>query len=359
MIKQNKMGKWVVDFTCNGKRIRRVVGHSKEEAKDVMASLRKQIRANAVSERYGLIRPKKKVRFEDFAEEFLRVYSKEKKRSWERDEYSLKPLCAFFKNKNLSDITQYSVEQYQELRRKEVSPATVNRELACLKTLFQKAIEWKKAEDNPAKKVRRYREMERERILNPEEAQILLDVAALHLKTILTIALNTGMRRSEILGLRWKSVIFAKRYIHIENSKNGKSRNVPMNPIVFNALKDMDKTHEFVFYNHKTKGPIKSVKTAFIAAYKKVGIKNLRFHDLRHTAATRMIESGIDLVTVSKILGHSSIQMTMRYAHPTPENMQKAVDKLGEFFDKPVRKVDTRHDPAIPSTHPSHSYLYN
>ena len=359
MIKQNKKGKWVVDFTCDGKRIRRVVGHSKEEAKDVMASLRKQIRSNAVGERYGLARSRKKVRFEDFAEEFLRVYSKEKKRSWKRDEYSLKPLCAFFKNKNLSDITQYSVEQYQEMRRKKVSSATVNRELACLKTLFQKAIEWKKAEGNPAKKVRRYKEMERERILTPEEAQRLLDVAAPHLETVLTIALNTGMRRSEILGLRWKSVIFAKRYIHIENSKNGKSRNIPMNPIVFNALKGMDKTREFVFYNHKTKGPIKSVKTAFIAAYKKVGIKNLRFHDLRHTAATRMIESGIDLATVSKILGHSSIQMTMRYAHPTPENMQRAVDKLGEFFDKPVTKVDTRHGPSIPPTHPSHSYLYN
>lgn len=72
----------------------------------------------------------------------------------------------------------------------------------------------------------------------------------------------------------------------------------------------------------------------------KAGIKGLRLHDLRHTAATKMIEAGVDLVTVSKILGHSSIQMTMRYAHPTTENMKRAVDKLGEIFRDRYKEID-------------------
>jgi len=306
MVQLNKKGKWVIDFTCNGKRIRRVVGHSKEEAKDVMASLRRKLRSEALSEEYGLIRPKKKISFEDFSTQFLELYSKQNKRSWKRDEYSLKPLLAFFKNKNLSDITPDSIEKYKKMRREEVSLATVNRELACLKTLFAKAVEWDKTENNPAKKVKLYKENNiKERILTPEEERKLLDAAAPHLKDILTIALNTGMRRNEILGLRWKDINFSKGYINIENSKSGKSRKVPMNSLVLDTFRTMDKTKRYVFYNSHTKRCLKNISTSFKSACAEAKIKNLRLHDLRHTCATRMIEAGIDLVTVSKILGHS------------------------------------------------------
>jgi len=98
--------------------------------------LRRKIRSEAIGEEYGLIKPKKRVRFEDFSTQFLELYSKQNKRSWKRDEYSLKPLLSFFKNKNLSDITPDSIEKYKARRREEVSLSTVNRELACLKTLF-------------------------------------------------------------------------------------------------------------------------------------------------------------------------------------------------------------------------------
>jgi len=85
---------------------------------------------------------------------------------------------------------------------------------------------------------------------------------------------------------------------------------------------------EFVFtYQGK---PLKSVRTAFANSCKRAGIKNLRFHDLRHTFATRLVLAGVDLATVSKLLGHSSIQMTMRYAHPTPEALKNAVSKLNK-----------------------------
>ena len=160
-------------------------------------------------------------------------------------------------------------------------------------------------------------------------------------KSFLIIALNTGMRRNEILSLKWDNINIPKRYIYIENSKSGRSRKVPMNELVVEAVNQIDQISEFVFFNTSTKTHIKDIKTGFKAACRRAKIKGLRVHDLRHTAATRMIEAGVDLVTVSKILGHSSIQMTMRYAHPTPENMQRAVNKLGVIFDGSCHKIDT------------------
>ena len=162
-----------------------------------------------------------------------------------------------------------------------------------------------------------------------------------------------------MLGLKWKNINFARGYIFIEDSKSGKSRKVPMNSVVSDMLRSMDKTKKFVFSNPRTKNRLKNISTSFKSACEKAGIKDLRLHDLRHTAATRMIEAGIDLVTVSKILGHSSIQMTMRYAHPTPENMQRAVESLAEAFDKPVNKVVTLSEQTNINIPVNHLFLYN
>lgn len=331
-IYKGKDGRWRFDFTCNGRRLRKIVGLSRTEAEEAMwQEYQKSKRLT-----FGLKEPIKNVCFETFAQDFLRLYAKQNKKSWGRDEISLKHLTAFFKNALLSNITPEAIEQYRVKRKAgDISPATINRELACLKTLFNKAVEWGKIENNPAVHVKKFKENNgRERFLTDDEMNRLVETASLNLKPILTIAMNTGMRKAEILSLQWKSINFQDRYISIEDSKSGKSRNIPMNDLVFETFRTMPKVHEFVFYNRKTKGYIKDIKTAFKTACKRAKIKGFRFHDLRHSAASAMVRNGIDLVTVSKILGHSSIQMTMRYAHPTPENMQRAVDSLGSIFLK-------------------------
>ena len=99
---------------------------------------------------------------------------------------------------------------------------------------------------------------------------------------------------------------------------------------------------------------MKNIYTAFKNACERANIKNLRLHDLRHTTATWMIEAGIDLATVSKILGHSSIQMTMRYVHPTPENMQRAVDVLGEMFNSSISIIDSKRNDSVNLIPPIH-----
>ena len=337
-ISQNKTGKWVIDFTCRGRRITRVIGPSKREAEAAAAAIKTDI----VREKYDLFRKRQEVLFETHADEFLELYSKQNKRSWARDEVSIGHLKAFFRGKNLSEITPDAIEKYRlERRAAKVSDATINRELACLKTMFNKAIEWERVKTNQAAKIKKFREANiQERILAIDEMKRLLEAAATTLRPVLALALNTGMRRSEILGLRWRDVDFVKGFILIEDSKSGKARKVPMNGLIFDLLRNMKREGEFVFPNAATKTHVLDVKTAFKSACRRTGIKGLRFHDLRHTAASKMIEAGVDLVTVSRILGHASIQVTMRYAHPTPENMRLAVEKLGEIFKKSRVKVE-------------------
>ena len=336
-----KDGKWHVDFTAQGKRIRQFGGYTKEQARNTLAKLR----IERLDERLGFRKSGQgeRVLFEKFADDFLEEYCKQNKRSWQRDEFSLNSLKEFFKGETLQSLGPEKIERFKAKRKAEVSPATVNRELACLKTMFNKAVEWGRTEKNPAAKVKKFRENNaRERILSPEEARRLIECAAPTIRPVLIIALNTGMRRTEILSLKWRDVDFAKSFILIEDSKSGRSRKVPMNEFVYRTLKELPRTSdEHIFFNPETNDHIKDIKTSFRAACQRAEIRGVRLHDLRHTAASKMIEAGADLVTVSKILGHASIQMTMRYAHPTPENMRLAVEKLAGILDPTRKKVDT------------------
>jgi len=342
-----KDGKWHVDFTAQGKRIRQFGGYTKEQARNTLAKLR----IERLDERLGFRKSGQgeRVLFEKFADDFLEDYCKQNKRSWQRDEFSLNSLKEFFKGETLQSLGPEKIERFKAKRKVEVSPATVNRELACLKTMFSKAVEWGRTEKNPAAKVKKFRENPgRERILSPEEAQRLIECAGPGIRPVLIVALNTGMRRGEILSLKWADVDFGKSFILISDSKSRRSRKVPMNVFVYETLQKLPRTSaEHVFFNPETKSHIKGIRTAFKAACRRAEIKGVRLHDLRHTAASKMIEAGADLVTVSKILGHASIQMTMRYAHPTPENMRLAVSKLGEILGSTRQKLDTPSDVVI------------
>lgn len=169
------------------------------------------------------------------------------------------------------------------------------------------------------------------------------------------------MRKGEILGLPWANVDFAKGFIRVTDveSKSGREWKIPMNALVFETLRGMDRTGEFVFMNAGTGKPLADVKSAFQGACSRAkkdpndekdkGITGLRVHDLRHTFATWRIAAGGDLVALSKVLGHSTIQVTMRYAHPTPEVMRMAIEKVGEFMGKSREKVETVEYRPLPS----------
>jgi len=335
-IRKTTRGEWFYDFTFNKKRFRVCTGLSKDETEDAGIEHYRRLKRG----KYGLIEDQApaSVSFEDFADEFLEKYSKPLRRPKTvlSHRNSINRLEERFKGKDLADITAEMIDRYKIDRSKSVSIASVNREIACLKKMFAQAVDWGKVKSNPASRIKLFKEyMTRERILTNGEIARLIESSSPHLRPILIVALNTGMRKNEILTLKWKNVNFAQRQIVIEDiiSKSRRSRKVPMNEEVIRVLKTISRAGSVVFYNPETKKGFNSVRTAFKTACKKAKIGNLRFHDLRHTAATKMIEAGVDIVTVSKILGHASIEITyQRYCHPSPEGMQLAVERLGVLY---------------------------
>jgi integrase len=321
---------YYLDFTVHGRRIRAWGGKTLTEAKLELGRLRAEKTAE---------RPRSKdstLTLATFGREFMEDYSKPNKRSWKRDALSLKSLVSFFGEKEIGKIWPQEIERFKARRSSEVSPGTVNRELACLKTMFNKAVEWGWLEKSPAAHVHKLKEPPpRDRILTAEETARLLDAAGPRLRPLIVLLLGTGMRRGEALALRWGDVRFEDRLIHIADSKSGKSRNIPLSSPVREVLADLPQTSLFVFNG------VKDVKTAWKTARREAGLDNVRLHDLRHTAASRMIAAGVDIVTVSKILGHSTITMTLRYCHSTPENLQRAVNTLGEALqlDRSSRQI--------------------
>ncbi len=153
----------------------------------------------------------------------------------------------------------------------------------------------------------------------------LLDCCVEHLKPIVTVALHTGMRLSEILKLKWTQVDLKHGFILLDITKNGERREIPIDNTLTIMFNNMLKGFEskFVFAG-KDGDPYKSVKRSFSTALKKSGIHDFRFHDLRHTFASHLVMAGVDLTSVKELLGHKSLAMTTRYAHLSPSHKRKA-----------------------------------
>ena len=322
---------WYIDFYYEGKRYTEKVG---KVAKSV-AEEKLDIKRSEVIR--GEWKPKvAKISFEKFKEEYLE-YSKanKKPKSSIRDECSLKHLSKFFGGRMLSEIGSFLVEKYKLIRKEEdAEPATVNRELACLRHMFNMAIKWKKVQANPVREVRFMKEPKgKERILTEEEEVRLLNAIRLttksqHLEPIIITALNTGMRKAEILNLKWSNVDFQKGYIQVEGTKNGENRKIPMNKKLTEALESAKKVSKGEYVFSENGKPYGDVKTGWWTALEKAKIEGFRFHDLRHTFGSRLGMKGYDIKTIAELMGHKDIKMTMRYSHPTPEHKRRAVESL-------------------------------
>jgi len=282
----------------------------------------------------------------EFSVEYLDfVQNTIQKRSWKRDQLSLKNLTKTFGGLPLNEITPNHLISYQTKRLSEgKKPATVNRELSCLRGLINTAIKRNRFKGrNPVSEIKFLEENNQvERILTREEEERLLDACPPHLKPIIILALNSGLRKSEIIHLKWNDLDLRNELIAIEatNTKNKKLKRIPMNSKVRDLLLlqyALSGSGEYVFLNSRGI-PFKdynSIKTSFGNACKKANIRGLRFHDLRHSCASRMVENGANIVAVSKILGHSSISVTMRYVHPD-KSLKEAVESLNMIKEKPT-----------------------
>ena len=175
-----------------------------------------------------------------------------------------------------------------------------------------------------------------ERILGRDEELKLLEACAQvrspHLGPIVSLALNTGMRKGEILALQWTQVDFANRLILVQNGKtDGSERRIPMNDTVFGLLSKLQTNGQghLVFPSGRKNGEkLRDFKTAYQKAVIIAKLAKIRFHDLRHTFATRLLRIGVDLITVQKLLGHVKITTTARYTHALADAKIEAVRRL-------------------------------
>ncbi len=329
-----KKGKdYYIDYYVQGKRKREKIGASKTLAETVLKKRKVEIAENKFLD----IKREQKTKFEDFADEYVEIYLKPNNRSWRKAEaHNIKRLKSYFGGKYLYEITPLLVEKFKIQRSKEVSPATTNRALTCLRSMFNRAIAWGKFQGaNPVKGVKFFKENNaRLRYLEKEEIARLLKYCRGHLKPIVILALNTGMRKGEILNLKWRDIDFTRGIIYLLRTKNNERREIPMNEAVKTALIRVKKHPEspYVFCGKDGK-PFTEVRTSFFTALKKADIINFRFHDLRHTFASHLAMSGVDLNTVRELMGHKSLEMTLRYSHLSPDHKKRAVDILGRRMD--------------------------
>jgi integrase len=215
-----------------------------------------------------------------------------------------------------------------------VSPYTVANELAVLRHLLRLARRWGYIDAVPDVVLPK-RPAGRLRYLEGPELERLLVACRMsrnpYLATIVTLAVHTGMRKGEILGLEWGRVDLASARITLYETKNGKPRGIPINRAVYDALIALAPD------SAQRTGPVfprrngtawGQIRTAFDTALGRAGITGFRFHDLRHTAASHLVMRGATLQEVKEILGHSDLSMTLRYAHLSPAHLRGAVERL-------------------------------
>ena len=239
------------------------------------------------------------------------------------------------------------------------SQVTVNRYLAALKAAFSLAVLNEKVEQNPVKRVKLAKENnKRTRYLTEEEEARLLAVLPSEYHALVQVALHTGMRKGEQLNLRWSDVDFQQKRITIRETKAGEARHIPMNGIVIQTLQAVPRMlhNPHVFYGRNSGERFKNgIKNTDWKRYlREAGIEDFHWHDLRHTFASRLAMRGVDLFTVSKLLGHSTLEMTQRYAHLAPDYLQNAVEGLvGSNLEQPSKQPPSASEKVAASVTPS------
>lgn len=272
-----------------------------------------------------------------------------------------------FMSKPLTEVTAMGIEKWRSERMKGgTSASTTNRNITALRGLFSRALDWEMIPKHPLKtvkilpepsgKARWLSDDEEKRLRAALDAReerdragrdnanrwrterkydLLPDLRAAafvdHLKPMVLVSINTGLRQGELLNLTWGAVDLENAIItiHGENAKDGEDRHIPMNREALEALSQWRKqTPGQLVFPGPTGAAISEIKTAWRKLLKDAAIENFRWHDMRHHFASRLVMAGVDLNTVRELLGHSDIKMTLRYAHLAPEHKAAAVQKL-------------------------------
>jgi site-specific recombinase XerD len=334
MYKRGDSSLYWMSVSIKGRKVQKSLEtKDRELAKDIEAKIRVQIKEGKYFDQpIG-----NEKTFEQLVSKFLKEHAPTVSQSQQRSyATSSKHLIKFFGEMNLMSISPKDITEYKLLRREAgLKGATINRELSMLSKSFNVAIrEWEWLTSNPVSRVSKEKEdNERDRWLTTAEEVSLLENSPEWLRDIILFNLHTGLRQDELLSLTWDRVDVFRKTILITGTKNGKPRTIPLNKTALGILESKAKVisirSKIVFHsNSGTKIDKHNLRRAFVIAMKKAGIEDFTYHGLRHTFATRLAQSGVDLYKISKLLGHKDIKTTQRYAHHCPDSLRDGVEIL-------------------------------
>ncbi len=255
--------------------------------------------------------------------------------------------------RTLHQVQPGDVQRYVAERIRKRLPATVNRELAFLKRVYNVAIADGLVEINPVQRVKLLRENNaRTRYLTEEEEDKLQEKIAPVAWPVVAFAVHTGLRQSEQFNLRWENVDFRAGTITIPRSKHGGVRHVTMNATVRALLRVLPSRFRsaYVFPSETMQTPQDArnfVNRVFSPALEKAGIQGLRWHDLRHSFASRLVMAGVDLRTVQELMGHKTMAMTLRYSHLSASHQLDAVERLNRTPTGTTTGTNTEAEKAV------------
>jgi integrase len=360
----NSDGAFSVNVMVDGQRIHRVVGRESDGTTRTQAEeFIQKLRQDAKHDRLSLPKGRKvALSFRDAAGKYLKRLAEEGGNDLAMKRTRLeKHLSPFFGAMPLSKISSFDVERYKKLRQEQpaqrgknkegkityvgtIKGGTVNRELAALSHLFNKAIEWGWINRRPAV-IRRLKENSgRISYLTVEQVEKVLEAATHDQSTLIhpfiLIGLETSMRRMEILRIRRENIDLDRLIIYIPQAKAG-AREQPITTHLADYLreylKSMPEEQQWLFASATSaSGHLSDIRKAFRRVISAAGLNpdEIVRHTLRHTAITHLVQAGVDLPTIKRISGHKTLIMVERYAHANGEHIRAAMDKLGNRYRK-------------------------
>jgi integrase len=327
-------GGWYISFRWNGKRYRELAGREilKADAEQFLAKRMREVQRQDIYEK-----PPEPLTFATFADDFLVTDSPDKK-SQERSEGVIEMLKVMWKGLDVRAVTPKAIEDYKALRLRTRKPATVARELTVIKRMFRKASEWGKVGLNPAATVTKPRvDNCRVRYLSAPEIKRLDKALPDWLRPLSVFARFTGCRRGEALRLTWDCVDLKRGILTLRQTKTGRDQAVRINATVAALLKSLPSPidrSQLVFGHEDKPATWMAMKRAWAAACVAASVKDYRWHDQRHQAATELISRGATLYDVQGFLRHRTPAMTARYAHLTDDRQEQTA----RLLDAPTRR---------------------
>ncbi len=313
-----------------------------EKARKVLAQ-----HMQAIVEGKFLAEEKQSITFNEAADAFL-AYSESRKKSFKQDKMYVRNLKAFFGDKHLESVNLDLVESYLNWRRKEgnkhwkeLTGTTLNRDLACLKTIVRRAKLNRQIQVNPLEGIKLFKEIPRDRTLTPEEYQRLVEHCTRHLKPMVELAYVTAMRRGEIMGLKWQQVDFQHGVIILEagETKTQEKREIPIDEHLKAVIRIIPKFLGCPYvFNYRGK-KLSDFKTAFRNACEKANLKGFHFHDLRHCAVTNMRKAGVPEGVIMSVSGHKTNAVFRRYDQVDRMDRKEALDKVRGFNNTDKTRV--------------------